>query len=104
MITPNQRLAGIVLTVGALLLIPFVAMKFTDEVKWTSIDFITAAIMLLGAGLAVELVLRKIKTPPARVAFCGVILAGLMLVWGELATGFFREKLTGKPPAERQIR
>lgn len=100
----NKRLIGIVVGVACLLLVPFIAMKFTDEVNWTAIDFVAAAILLLGAGFAIELVLRKFKAAPSRIAFCGIILVGLMLVWGELATGFFREKLTGRPPAERQIR
>lgn len=101
----NIRLIGILITVAVLLLVPFIAMQIgVDGVKWTAIDFIAAAIMLLGAGLTIELVLRKVKTAPARIAFCGVILAGLVLIWGELATGFFAEKLTGRRPAERQNR
>lgn len=99
----NIRLIGIFVAVGCLLLIPFTAMKFTGEVNWTAMDFIVAAVLLLGAGLAIELVLRMVKTASSRIAFCGVIMAALMLVWGELATGFFREKLTGRPPAERRV-
>lgn len=101
----NIRLIGILITVAVLLLIPFVAMQFgVDGVKWTAIDFIAAAVMLLGAGLAIEFVLRKVRTVSSRFALCGGILVVLMLVWGELATGFFEEKLTGRAPAERQNR
>jgi len=35
-------------------------MKFTDEVKWTPIDFITAGVLLLGTGQLCELVLRTV--------------------------------------------
>jgi uncharacterized membrane protein YjjP (DUF1212 family) len=37
--------------VALLLLIPFIAMKFTDEVKWTPIDFITAGVLMLVPGI-----------------------------------------------------
>lgn len=101
----NIRLIGILITVAVLLLIPFISMQLgADGFKWTARDFIAAAVMLLGAGLAIELVLRKVTTASSRVAWCGGILVVLMLVWGELATGFFEEKLTGRPPAERQNR
>lgn len=101
----NIRLIGILITVAGLLLIPFVAMQLgVDGVKWTARDFIAAAILLLGAGLTIELVLRKIRTASSRFVLCGVILVVLMLVWGELATGFFEEKITGRVPAEPQNR
>jgi hypothetical protein len=41
--TQNKRLIGIVLTVVFLMLIPIIAMQFTDEVKWPLPDFAVAA-------------------------------------------------------------
>jgi len=91
----NIRLIGIVATVAVLLLIPFIAMKFTDEVNWTAIDFITAGILLLGTGLACELVLRKVKKIQYRLALCAVILATLFVVWAELAVGLIGTRFAG---------
>ena len=88
-IKQNKRLIGIVLTVLLLLLIPLTAMQFTDEVNWTLFDFIIAAILLLGTGLSCELVLRKIKKINLRIAICVTLLAGLLLIWAELAVGIF---------------
>ena len=51
--TQNKRLIGIVLTVALLLLIPFIAMQFTNEVKWSLPDFVAAGVLLLGTGLLV---------------------------------------------------
>ena len=88
-IKQNKRLIGIGLTVLLLLLIPLTAMQFTDEVNWTLFDFVIAAILLLGTGLSCELVLRKIKKINLRIAICVTLLAGLLLIWAELAVGIF---------------
>jgi len=91
----NLRLIGIVALVGALLLMPYLAMKFTGEVNWTAIDFMTAGVLLLGTGLACELVLRKVKTIRYRLALCAVILAALFVVWAELAVGILGTRFAG---------
>ena len=89
MIKQNKRLIGIALTVLLLLLIPLIAMQFTDEVNWTVLDFVVAAILLLGTGLLCELVIRKINKIKYRIAICVVLLAALLLTWAELAVGIF---------------
>lgn len=88
-ISPNQRLSVIVTVVVIILLIPMIAMQFTDEVKWTISDFIVAGILLLGTGLAIEFVLRTIRSTQIRLLLFGFILFVLFLVWAELAVGIF---------------
>jgi peptidoglycan/LPS O-acetylase OafA/YrhL len=95
MIKQNKRLIGIVLTVVLLLLIPLIAMQFTDEVNWTVLDFVVAAILLLGTGLMCELVIRKINKIKYRIAICLVLLAALLLIWAELAVGIFGTPFSG---------
>lgn len=95
MISQNIRLVGIVLTVAFLLLIPFTAMQFTDEVNWGPFDFVVAGVLLLGTGLLCELVLRLVRSTRARIVLCGVLLLGLFLVWAELAVGVFGTPLAG---------
>lgn len=95
MITQNKRLIGIVLAVAFLLLIPFIAMRFTDEVNWTLFDFIVAGVLLLGTGLICEFVLRKVKKFKHRFAICAAILAALLLIWAELAVGIFGTPFAG---------
>jgi hypothetical protein len=80
----NTRLICILLAVPALLLIPYFAMKFGDEVNWTAIDFITMGVMLLVTGLAIEVALRIVKLTWMRVAAVLVILFGFVMVWGTL--------------------
>ena len=85
----NRRLI-IILTVAAILLLaPAVAMQFTDEVKWTLLDFIVAGFLLFGTGLACEFVIRKVKEVEYRIIICATILVGVVLIWAELAVGIF---------------
>ena len=95
MVTPNRRLAGIVIVVAVLLLIPFLAMRFTGEVNWSRIDFVTAGVLLLGTGLMCELVLRMVKKFEYRLVLCAAILIALALVWIELAVGLFGTRFAG---------
>ena len=89
MIMQNKRLSIIVLTVALLLLIPLIAMQFTNEVNWDVFDFIAAGVLLLGTGLLCELVIRKVKKRRHRIVFCLAILLALLLFWAELAVGIF---------------
>ena len=91
----NKRLIGIVAAVALLLLIPTAAMTFTNEVNWTLIDFVIAGVLLLGTGLACELVLRLATKPLYRLALCGAILFALLIVWAELAVGLFGTRFAG---------
>ncbi len=91
----NKRLIGIVLTVALLLLIPLIAMQFTDDVSWTLFDFIVAGVLLLATGLMCELVIRKVNKIEHRIAICLAIIAVLLLIWAELAVGIFGSPLGG---------
>ncbi len=95
MITQNKRLTGILLTVAFILLIPLIAMQFTDEVNWTLLDFVVMGILLLGTGLISELVLRNIKKFEHRFFFIAGILVALFLIWAELAVGIFGSPFAG---------
>ena len=62
-------------TVAFLLLLPAVAMQFTDEVAWTGFDFAFAAAIFLSVGVPFEFAVRKSTSPAYRVA-CGLALLG----------------------------
>ncbi|MBO9675801.1 MAG: hypothetical protein J7577_20310 [Sphingobacteriaceae bacterium] len=87
-------IAILVLTTG-ILAIPLIAMQFTNEVKWTLTDFLTAGTLLLSTGLAVELVIRNLKTGTLRTIILLVILLVLFLIWAELAVGIFGTPFAG---------
>lgn len=94
-IKQNRRLIGIVIAVTILLLIPLIAMQFTEEVDWTLLDFVVAAFLLLATGLICELVIRKINTITYRIIICVVLFASLFLIWAELAVGVFGTPFSG---------
>jgi glucose uptake protein GlcU len=85
----NKRLALIIGFIALILLIPFTAMQFASEVKWTAFDFTIAAALLITIGLACELVLRKVKTKKNRIIICLGLLLLLAIIWVELAVGIF---------------
>jgi len=83
----NKRLFYILLSIPLLLLIPLIAMQFTEEVNWSPFDFLAMGLLLLGASLAGEVVVRMIKKTEYRVALLFVIFILLLLIWAELAVG-----------------
>lgn len=91
----NLRLFVILLFASALLCIPFVAMRFTGEVNWSAFDFIVAGVLLFCKGLAIEFVLRLVRSFSMRLALCAAILFILFLVWAELAVGIFGTPFAG---------
>lgn len=95
MIRQNTRLLGILSTAAFILLIPLVAMLFTEEVNWTLSDFVVAGVLLFGTGFLCELVLRKVTKWNYRIGFIAVILFVLFLIWVELAVGIFGTPFAG---------
>jgi hypothetical protein len=83
----NKRITYIFLCVACVLLIPLIAMQFTDEVNWTVSDFIFAAVLLLGTSLGIELAVRKAKNSAYKVAASIALIASLLLIWINGAVG-----------------
>lgn len=95
MLTQNKRFIGILLTVAFILLVPFTAMQFTNEVDWSLFDFIIMGGLLLGTGILCELVLRIVKSVKNRIVLIAILLIGLFLIWAELAVGIFGTPFAG---------
>lgn len=73
--------------VPLILLVPLIAMQFTDEVKWTAFDFIIAGALMTGMGVALEFALRKSGSLAYRVAFGVLLAAAFLLIWINGAVG-----------------
>jgi len=87
MIMRNKALFRIALATACILLLPLLAMQFTDEVVWDLADFAVAGVLLFGAGLTYELIARKAANLTYRAAVGVAVAAALLLVWMNLAVG-----------------
>ncbi len=77
----------IALLTGTILLLPLIAMQFTNEVVWDLTDFIVMGGLLFSIGLAYEFVVRRSEKIMYRGAV-GVGLAGaFLLLWVNGAVG-----------------
>jgi uncharacterized membrane protein YdcZ (DUF606 family) len=70
-----------------ILLLPFLAMQFTDEVAWGPADFVVAGALLFGAALVYSLLARRTDSLAYRTAVGMAVMTALLLVWLNLAAG-----------------
>lgn len=73
---------------AALLLLPLIAMQFTDEVNWTPSDFVVFGGMLAVACGVCDVALRKGGNWRYRAGALLAVGTAFLLVWVNLAVGF----------------
>ncbi len=95
MMQNNKRLTIILAIAAGLLLVPLIAMQFTNQVTWSGSDFMVMGLLLLLTGLAIEFVLRRVRKMNHRIVFCLLTIAVFLLVWAELAVGVFGTPFAG---------
>lgn len=78
-----------------ILLIPLVAMLFTNEVNWTISDFIISSFLLLSTGIIFHFTIRKVRSFRYRVVISIALLLILLMIWAELAVGIFDTPFSG---------
>jgi hypothetical protein len=88
----TKSIMRIALTTAFLLLLPLLAMQFTDEVVWGPFDFAVAGALLMGTGLAYEFVARRGPNVAYRAAVGMALAAALLLVWINLAVGIIGDE------------
>lgn len=91
----KKRFLILVSIVIAILLIPFVAMQFSNEVKWGLLDFVVAGILLFSTAFMIDFIIRKFHSTLLRILFCGLIFFVVFLIWAELAVGIFGTPFAG---------
>lgn len=92
----SKGIIRILLVTALILLIPLLAMRFTDEVDWELADFVIIGSLLIGTGLIYELVVKRVSDVKYRVALTIVLAAALLLFWAELAVGVFGTPFSGQ--------
>jgi peptidoglycan/LPS O-acetylase OafA/YrhL len=85
----RKSIVRIALITAAVLLIPAVAMHFTNQVNWTASDFIIAGILVFGTGLTFEL--ASSRMPKHRTAIGAALAVIFLWLWVELAVGLFTD-------------
>tara|TARA_B100001250_G_C19451872_1_gene636344 strand:+ start:242 stop:514 length:273 start_codon:yes stop_codon:yes gene_type:complete len=78
-----------------LLLIPLIAMQFTNDVNWALFDFIIMGILLTMTGLSIGTIFKKVKNYKYRKILIVMILLIFLLIWAELAVGLFGTSFAG---------
>jgi hypothetical protein len=81
------RVAAWGVITGLLLLVPLLAMQFTEEVNWDLLDFAVMGAFLFGTGLAYEVVAGKAGPIAYRAAVGVTLAAAFLLVWVNGAVG-----------------
>ena len=88
-----KRLLVILSVVLSILLIPFIAMFYSEEVRWDLADFLIMGVLLFTAGLALDYVIRKNSTKKVFLIVSIVLI--FLLTWAELAVGIFGTPFAG---------
>jgi hypothetical protein len=72
---------------ATILLLPMVAMQFTQDVVWDATDFAVIGALLFGACGAYELAARSTGNTAYRAAVGVAVVAAFILIWINLAVG-----------------
>jgi hypothetical protein len=75
------------LIAALLLLLPLVAMQFSEEMDWDETDFLVLGVMLFGACGTYELAARMTGNPAYRAAVGVAVVTAFLLIWINLAVG-----------------
>lgn len=78
-----------------LLLIPFVGMQYSNEVKWSLNDFIIMGVILLSFGIIINKIIYHVGAFKKRVILISTLIILFFLLWAELAVGLFNSPFAG---------
>ncbi len=85
----NQIFLWIAVVTGLILMIPLVAMQYTNDVDWSISDFVIMGVLMYGIGSMFVFTARRIHTTGNRIIIGIAFLLGLLYIWAELAVGIF---------------
>ncbi len=95
MVSGYKRIGIILFITFSILLIPLIAMQFSEEVNWALPDFIIAGILIFITGILIDFTFRKAKNRKNRLFYSVIIMLALLLLWAELAVGIFGSPIAG---------
>ncbi|MES2554929.1 MAG: hypothetical protein V4604_02200 [Bacteroidota bacterium] len=83
----SKAVLGVVIATILLLMIPFIAMQFTNEVQWGVADFIIMGLLLFITGFSFVLITRYTNSLVHRLAVAGAIGTTFLMIWANMAVG-----------------
>lgn len=75
-----------------ILLLPLVAMQFTNEVNWDPFDFVFAGVMIGGVGIVFELTVRMTRNSAYRAGVGFALAATFLTIWATGAVGMIGDE------------
>ena len=78
-----------------MLLIPLIGTTITDEINWSTFDFIIMGSLLIALSIGINLVSTRVKNLKNRFLYIGILVLIFILIWAELAVGIFGTPLAG---------
>ena len=91
----QKRFSVYITCILLVLLLPLIAMQYTDEINWQLTDFIVAGVLLILTSIAIETSLRLFSNKNHKTIFIVIILFVLLLLWAEMAVGIFGSPIAG---------
>jgi hypothetical protein len=83
----SQSIIAVALVTVLILIIPLVAMQFTDEVKWDAPDFVVMGALIFSTGMGFVLITRSSPNVAYRIASGLTFGAAFLMIWANLAVG-----------------
>ncbi len=91
-VTKKEFIRIVFITIVALLLLRIV-MYFVPNMNWSFTDFAIVGLLLLGIGVLMQRLTRKVKNKTYAIVV--ILIVALLLVWAELGVGIFGTPLAG---------
>ena len=88
-ITKMKSIQRAAIITGLVLMLPLVAMQFSDEVNWGIQDFIAIGLLVFITGFIYEFFVKRIANSNHRKMVGVALFALLAIIWVELAVGIF---------------
>lgn len=88
----RKKIIIVAVVTAAILMVPLIAMQFSEEVDWGAGDFIIMGALLFSTGATYVLISRFLDSVAYRVAVAVAVVAGLLLIWVNLAVGIIGDE------------
>jgi hypothetical protein len=83
----RKQILSVAIATISILMLPFIAMMFTNEVNWSPADFIVMGCLLMAAGTGYVVVANLSESLTYKLATAIAVLGGFVLLWANLAVG-----------------